>query len=147
MKNKKMKVHLKKNLVPMPCTYTCASHGSPARTRTPPWGRTRYLRRPGRPIHASTASSIRTALVGNATAAPIIYMFISPPLTGRPAIPTLHTAFRVTHTNSEAQFLNENQEILSLARIDIRILRHVIHLNFSTFSQNEQKLFGVLEIL
>ena len=131
----------------MPCTYTCASHGSPARTRTPPWVRTRYLRRPGRPIHASTASSIRTALVGNASAAHIIYMFISPPLTGRPAKPTVDTAFSVTRTNSEAQYLNKNQDILSLALIDISILRHVFHLNFPTVSQNELNVQGVPDIL
>ena len=67
-------------------------------------------------------------------------MFISPPLTGRPAKPTVETAISVTRTNSEAQYLNENQEMLSLALIDISILRHVFHLNFPTFSQNEQKV-------
>ena len=123
----------------MPCTYTCASHGSPARTRTPPWVRTRYLRRPGRPIHASTASSIRTALVGNATAAPIIYMFISPPLTGRTARPTVHTAFSVTHTISEAQYWNENQEILSLALLDISVLRHAFSFKLSNLQSKWAK--------
>ena len=74
-------------------------------------------------------------------------MFISPSLTGRPAIPSEDTALSVTHTSSETQYLNENQEILTLALIDISILRHVFHLNFPTFRQNEQKCLGVPEIL
>ena len=108
----------------MPCTYTCASHGSPARTRTPPWVRTRYLRRPGRPIHASTASSIRTALVGNDTAAPIIYMCTSAPLTGQPttcSIQNVFARFAPAATTTTKYFYLPVSEVDEAANVDFAV--------------------------
>ena len=84
-KSGKLKQKIGKNW--FPCNArVCALHRSPARTRTPPTGvRTRYLHRPGRPIHASTASSFRTALVGRRAAGRTTY---SSPVSPHPHILT-----------------------------------------------------------
>ena len=56
-------------------------------------------------------------------------------------------AFSVTHNNSEAQFLNEKQEILSLGLVHVSILLLVFQFRYPAFSQNEPKTLAVPEIL
>ena len=93
----------------------CALHRTPARTRTPTHRvRTRYLHRPGRPIHASTASSFRTALVERPTAATTTY-----PLTVFPYRLSISAQYKKDTNYSKCIFRLASPTTSSTKKIDV----------------------------